>query len=112
MLEQIGKSVNYNIRSFYLAENTELKKAIVNDIERLNVLQTGSDEFFVLEIEEEKATKGLLIDYFRQDFNKEYDEKIILISGKTLQIQDLSGKGVVIERSKKYPSFFRIVALN
>lgn len=114
MLEQIGKEINYSIRSFYLAKNTEQKKAMIVDGKRLSILRTGSDDFYVFLIKEGNTTikQGLLVDYLKKDFGKRYDENIIVIDEKRMQVHNLLGKRVVIEVSKKHPSFFRLVSLD
>lgn len=114
MLENIAKEINYSVRNFYLAKNTEQKKGIIADGERLNVFRTGSDEFYIFLIKMDNVTtkQGLLLDYLKKDFGKHYNEEFIALNGKRLRVQDLLGKRVVVDVSKKYPSFFRLVSLD
>lgn len=114
MLENIAKEVNFSIRNFYLDKNTEQKKAIIVDGERLSVLKTGSDEFYTFLIKTDNVTtkQGLLVDYIKKDFDKHHTEESIVINGKRLRVQDLLGKRVIVEVSKKHPTFFKLVSLD
>lgn len=114
MLENIAKEVNFSIRNFYLDKNTEQKKAIIVDGERLSVLKTGSDEFYIFLIKTDNVTtkQGLLVDYIKKDFGKHHTEEFIVINGKRLRVQDLLGKRVIVEVSKKHPTFFKLVSLD
>src|SRR5690606_4165939 len=108
-LERVGQSLNYSLRSHFLASNN-VEFAEGEIIENRMVYTRGRTlKAYILQFNDgdKFLRKGLLLDYYHKD-NVE-NVNFIKFTNSGLSVQNVVGSKVKIQYSKKHPSFLRIV---